>query len=183
MALPTSGIGTIEDFLAGLRELHIAQWNGDDSYGTLVQLDAASMYNIDIETISNELEGDDKLADVFSNVRSINATIGFGLKSLDILEVLFGTAATSGSGYEQLTISTNAYPYFSVVGKVLGTNTTDEMHIHLPKVKIMDTITFPFGFGEYAKLEIPVKAVAEGDGKVLRFRFYNASTSITIPFA
>ena len=166
----------------GLRDLKIAPWTSENSYGTTLDIDAAQAFTVTLITQTAVLEGDDIEKDSFAKIKSVEATMRNGDVSLDVLDLLTGGTLYAGVGYDDVLISADDnIGYFGVVGKVVGTQAGCTM-IFIPKAKIFGNINYQAQGNSYLIPEVQIKGVNEGAiNGMVRIRHYDVDTAVTIP--
>jgi hypothetical protein len=169
-------------FRYGLRDLKIASWVAENSYGTEVDVDAAQSFTVTLVTKTDALEGDDVEKDSYAKITSIEANMRNGDVSLDVLELLTGGTLYEGVGYTDMKIGeTDNVPYFSVCGKVVGTASGCTM-LWICKAKINGNISYQAQQNSYLIPEVAIKGVNEGDiNGMVRIRHYDADVTVAIP--
>lgn len=168
----------------GLRDVKVAQWLAENSYGTAVDFGAAQLFQVAIVGVDAELPGDDVIIDTHRVATSVNVTVRGGDISMDVLALLTGETADSSGAQIDMVFGQSAYPYFAICGKVEGTGDGGDTHMFVPKCKLQGDLTIKFEYGNYLVPELTAKGVWEGDTNgYVRARQYAASTAISIPLA
>jgi hypothetical protein len=168
----------------GLRDLWIAEWLDENSYGTAFRVFAAKSFTVSLVVQAAMLEGDDIEVDTFAKVKSVEAQLRHGSLSLAALEALTGGTLYEYAGYRDMAIGQDEdeiAPYFSVAGRVMGTAAGDT-HLWIPKAKINGNLSYQAQENNYLVPEVNIKGVREGDiNGMLRIRHHTTQTSISIP--
>jgi hypothetical protein len=170
----------------GLRDLWIADWVAENSYGTAVRLLAAQSFTVTFVVETATLPGDDIDFDTFAKIRSVDAQLRNGELTLDGYEILTGGTLYEGTGYTDLMIGddeTENAPYFAICGRVIGTNSGDT-HLFIPKAKIAGNLSYQAQQSTYLVPEVAIKGIREGSiNGMARIRHHDAVTAVAIPFA
>ena len=170
----------------GLRDLWIAPWLAENSYGTKARIFAAKAFTVNMIVQAAELEGDDVVVDTFAKVKSVEAQMRHGSLDLPALEVMTGGTFYEGTGYDDIAVGqdeTEIAPYFSICGRVMGTASGDT-HLWIPKAKINGNISYQAQENNYLVPEVQIKGVFEGTiNGMLRIRHHDTITSVDIPIA
>lgn len=165
----------------GLKDVKIAVWTSTGVYGSAVDVPSVQMLSTNIETISAELEGDDQITDAHSKRRSGEITLRMGAITLDVWEVITGETAESGAGKETLTIDADNYPYIGVCGVADATQGSGDMHMFIPKCKVMGNIALKLEFGQYSIPELTLKAVSDGAYGICQLIPHSSQTAVALP--
>ena len=164
---------TINAYKFGLNDCKIAVWNSAESYGTAVDVESAQMMGVQFQTESGQLEGDDIITDAHAKIQAVQGRLRFGFKDLAVLEVLTGVTNTeSPPTSESMKFGRDNMPYFAIIGRVDSTEGGGDMHVFLPKCKLMEGFGLSMEKGRYVTPEIQFLAVYEGEtygmGKVIQ---------------
>jgi hypothetical protein len=150
----------------GLADCKIATWTSTGVYGTAVDVPSVQMLSPTFETVSAELEGDDQITDAHAQRRSVEITMRFGSISLDALEILTGVSdvesGTTPSQKRTLTMTAAKYSYIGICGKAVATQGSGDLHLFIPKAKIMGNFAVKLEYGQYSIPELTLKGVADG---------------------
>lgn len=167
----------------GLRDAKIAPWTAENTYGTLLDVDAVQSLTVTLVTQTAVLEGDDVEKDVYAKIKSVEATLRNGDVSLEVLDLLIGGTLYEGVGYDDLKISeTDSITYFSIAGKVVGTDGGGCTILWIPKCKIFGNVNYQAQQNNYLLPEVQIKGVNEGTiNGMLRIRHYDADRTVLIP--
>lgn len=168
----------------GLEDVQIAVWNSTDSYGSAVDIPSVQLFGTEMQTVSAQLEGDDKITDSHAQIIGGAVRLRFGSVSMAALEVLLGlTSTASGSDQDHLKLSgSDDMPYFGICGKMSATQGSGDLHVFLPKVKIMENVMLAQAeYGQYIIPEVAAQAVDDTTYGVINLIEHAADTSITIP--
>lgn len=166
----------------GLNDVKIASWTSENSYGTAVDVNAAQQFQVTLETVNAELEGDDVIKDSHAKVIKGTVRVRYGDLSLTALSVMSGETPTSDASTTKLQFSESNRPYFAICGKVNGTGDGGDTHMFLPKCKVMGPITYSMQYGQYVIPELEITAVYEGTTNgIANIYEHTTATAVVIP--
>jgi hypothetical protein len=169
----------------GLKDVKIAAWSSTGSYGTAVDVPSVQMLSTNIETINAELEGDDQITDTHAKRRSGEVTFRFGAIDLDVWEVLTGEASVesgpSPNEKSTLTMDADSYPYIGIVGIADATQGDGDLHIFIPKCKIMGNVALKLEYGQYSIPEVTLKAIPDGDYGICQLIEHETAVVAALP--
>lgn len=171
----------------GLNDCKIAVWNGDGTYGSLVDVPSVQMFAPNMKMLSAQLEGDDQITATSARLIGAEVRFRFGSISLNAAAVLFGLAKTTSGGGASLQDAVtlpggHRMPYFGICGKALAEEGEGDLHVFLPKVKIMSD--FDYGsmeYGRFAVTELSCYAVSDEDFDLITFVEHAEEKAITFP--
>lgn len=171
----------------GLRDVQVAVWNGDGTYGTAVDVPSVQMMGAILKIISAQLEGDDQITATAARAVSGETRLRFGSVSIAALEVMLGnTSVTSGASpnrQDALTVEGgDNMPYFGICGKALAEEGAGDLHVFLPKVRIMQDVELAsLQYGQFAIPEITVAAVSDADYGIVNLIEHETATDVALP--
>lgn len=169
----------------GLNDAKIADWVGDGTYGTAVDVPSVQMLGVTLRFSSAELTGDDKITATAARPIGGSCRLRYGSISLAMLEVMLGGATTSSvaspnsvRNYRVDGGGTN--PYFGIAGKALAES--GDTHVFAPQVKITGDMPIAMlEYGAFAIPEVEATLVADETWGVLSITQYETATAVTIP--
>jgi hypothetical protein len=169
----------------GLNDVKIAPLNADGTYGDEVDVPSVSLLGVDVQTVSAQLEGDDKITDTFANVIGAQVRVRFGSIDLEVLEVLT-SASVEESGdtpnrYKKLDIGEDKMQYFGLCGKINSSRDSGDTHLWVPKIKVMEGFSLGFEYGTYSIPELTCMAVADDNDTLIKPIRHETAEAITIP--
>lgn len=171
----------------GLLDVKIAAYNATNDYGTAVDVPSVQMMGAVLQQVSAQLEGDDAITDSASSAIGGETRVRFGSVSIAALEVLLGNASTpSGStpnAQDHLKVSGgDKMPYFGICGRVDATVGTGDLHIFLPKVKIMQDVELASAeYGQYMIPELTAQAVDDATFGIINLIEHETAAAVAIP--
>lgn len=168
----------------GLNDVKIATWNSTGSYGTAVDVPSVQMLNTTLQTVSEILEGDDAETDAASILTAIESTLRYGSVSLAVLEVVLGIASTTdGSTYDNLAAEGGeALPYFGLCGKINSTQGNGDLHMFIPKMKIMSNVDLVNAeYGRHIISNATYRGIKDATYGVFQIVPHASPTAVAIP--
>lgn len=160
--MPDFGIGGPQ---FGLRDAKVAVWNGDGTYGVLVDVPSVQMLTQSVQTVNAQLEGDDVITDVHSKAISGQIKLRFGSVSLDVLEVITGrsiaSSGTTPNRVDRLYFAGTNFGWFGLCGKSESTAGSGDTHLFAPKVKIMEGFEVKMEYGQYLIPELTAMSIPD----------------------
>jgi hypothetical protein len=170
-----------QTFHRGLRDVKIAAWNSDNSYGTEYDVKGAREMTLELITESDRLEGDDVILARITNI--IGTTFRFSQAAVDLeaLDMLTGGTLVSNGDYENLKIAeTDTLPYVSIAGRVMSDGAHD-LHVWVPKAKLTGNLQFQAAYGQWVLPAAEFEGVNETTNGLVVMRKYDAATALEIP--
>jgi hypothetical protein len=137
-----------------------------------------------MQVISAQLEGDDKITDSHSQAIGGQVQIRFGSVSIAALEVLLGIdSVLSADTYDWLQIDGgDNMPYFGLCGKISATQGDGDLHVFLPKVKIMEDVQLVQAeYGQYIIPETSAQAIDDDTYAIINLIEHETATAVAIP--
>lgn len=182
MAFDTYGAPTF-----GLTDAKVATWNATDDYGTAVDIPSVQLMGAMLRILSAQLTGDDKITATAARAIGGESQVRFGSVSIAALEVLLGNNSTSSGSspnrQDHLKVSGgDNMPYFGICGKALAEEGVGDLHVFLPKVKIISDVTLAqMEYGQFAIPELTVDAVDDATYGIINLIEHEAAAVIAIP--
>lgn len=171
----------------GLNDVKVAAYTATNSYGTAADVYSVQALNTTLRMVQAELTGDDKITAIASRPIAGQAVLRLGGISLAALEIMTGNSATSSiaspnnvknfriSGAEDL-------PYFGLIGKALGADSSGQVEVWLPKCKIMSDINLiQLEYGTFSINEITVMLVPDDTYGLINIIECEATRALAIP--
>lgn len=169
-------------FHYGLRDMKIATWIGENSFGTPKDIPAAATLTVNLEVQANQLQGDDVIVDQFAKIIAVTAQAQWGAVDFEVSEIITGATLLSNANYEDLMVGQDDnIPYFTIAGRVVGSNAGD-FHMLIPKVKLAGNYQFQAQQNNYLLPTIDLRGVWEGEiNGFIRQRKFALPTGLEIP--
>jgi hypothetical protein len=173
----------LQTFHRGLRQLSVASWTSENSYGTQYDVLGAREMSVSWTIDSDELRGDDAVLDRFSKVVAVELTLSHASVDLSLLDLLMGGTLVSNASYEDFIVgSTDEVPYVAIAGRVVGSGGSSDLHIFIPKAKLSGNLNYAAQLDTYLIPSATFQGVREGDTNgYMRFRNFTALTGLEIP--
>lgn len=168
----------------GLNDAKVSAWTATDTYGTAVDVPSVQLMSTTLRIISAELEGDDEITASGSRAIGAQVQLRFGSVSLAVLEILLGIASTpSGLVQDHLQVAGGAsMPYFGLCGKINAEEGDGDLHVFLPKCKIMSDVQLvPAEYGKFSISELTVMCVPDATYEIVNLIEHSTDVAITIP--
>lgn len=168
--------GSLRPF--GLRDIKITPISG----GSQIDLPAAMTLSFKETTISGEMRGDDTTVALVAFSDKVEWEIEAGGISMEAYAIVTGrTIVASGTTPAQVNkltaVAGDDYPYFKLYGQSIG-DTGGDIHVLLPKCKVMEGIEGEFTDGEF--FVTGIKGVAVSDGTKL-YEIVQNETATAVP--
>jgi hypothetical protein len=167
----------------GLRDMKIASWTAENSYGTAQDIYGAREMTLELVVESDQLEGDDVIIDRYTKIIAVNFRFANGAVDLELLDILTGGTLVSNAAYEDMMIGEDAsVPYCAMAGRVVGSDPANDLHVFVPKAKVSGNIQYQAQYGQYMIPQAEFQGVSEGTiNGIVRFRKFTAVTALEIP--
>lgn len=173
----------ISAFSFGANAAKIAAWQNPSNWGTTIDLQAVRMIVVNFQTVNGILEGDDIISDTHAKIISVQLRLQFAFKDLDVWNVLTGQAVVDSSPTsESMVIGGVNMPYFGLSGKALHTSGGGDVHIFVPKCKILEGLSYGMEYGAYHTPEVQATGIVDsalyGAFRVIQ---HATEASLTLP--
>jgi hypothetical protein len=177
-------MATTPSVLRGIKDIKIAAWTAENSYGTPYDIYAGRGANLQWVVTTDTLRGDDVDVDVFTNLASATLTIQNGSIDLTVFNMLLGGVLTQNAAYYDFYIQSAVdVPYVALAGRVSGSGGKD-IHFLLPKCKLASNLQLNAQVDNYLIPQWDVHGVNEGPlNGMLRLRQFLVPTALNIPLA
>jgi hypothetical protein len=171
----------IDQFYFDIDDAKLAVWTATSTYNTAIDLMGVSDLKIDMQTVNAELPGDASIVD--SHARGVKAvvTCKIAMYNLAPWAAITGETVISSTGREILKIGNFNPPYIGLIGQTKATNGTGDMHLWLPKMKLMSGFQLQGSYGNYATPEITFTALMDGAEKIFQLIPHSTATALVIP--
>lgn len=155
------------DFGFGIYDCKIAALTDPSvpTYDTAVDVEVIQLMGVSIDMISAMLEGDDGIADVHSKPISgqVRMRFGFGRNHLAVWAILLNKPSVDSGDDTYLVIGDENPDYFGVCGRINHTSGGGDLHIWMPKCKLMEGLSLEAQYNSYMTPEVSVKALKLND--------------------
>lgn len=170
-------------FHRGIRDLKIAAWNSENSFGTAYDVLGARNMSVTWVVSSEDLEGDDTVLDTFTKIQSVTVQIEQAAVDLAIAEYILGGTLVSNADYEDIFIAEDdEVPYVALAGRIVGSDAAHDLHILVPKAKLAGNLTQTAQLNQYMLPQAEFRGVNEGAiNGMMRERKFSALTALEIP--
>lgn len=174
---------TTNTFHRGIRDMKIAAWNGEGSYGTAYDVLGARAMSVEYVMEGDELRGDDVVLDRYSKLISVTVRMEQAAVSFTVLNMLMGGTLVSNADYEDVVTSeTTEIPYVALAGRVVGSGGANDLHLFVPKAKVMGNLQFNAQLDTYLIPQVQLQGIFEGAANgIARQRKFTAATALEIP--
>jgi hypothetical protein len=148
-------------FTFGVRRAIIAVWNGDGSYDDAVHVPGIKTVSIQSNTTNAQQEGDDQILAVASKIVSGTVNWTQARISFEVLNVILNQTIQSGSSFKALKVTNKKSRYFGLAFVVDEAEGDGDVHIFVPKMKLQESLSLNFGYGEFTSPEATFMAVLD----------------------
>lgn len=172
----------LKRFLRGIRDLKIATWNSEGSWGTAYDVLGARAMAVELVVETDELRGDDVVLDRYSKIVAATFRVEHASVDLEVGYMMTGGTFVSNADYEDLLITEESnIPYLGIAGRVVGSQGNYDVHIFAPKAKIAGNLALQAQVDTYMIPQAEFQAVSDGDQGIVRLRNFTALTALEIP--
>ena len=173
----------IKSIHRGLRDMKIASWVSENSYGPAYDIWGARDMSLTLEVESDQQEGDDVVLDRYTKIVSVTFSFEQAATDLELIDILSGGTLVSGAAYEDLVIGEDDnVPFVAMAGRVVASDAANDLHVFVPKAKISGGLQLQAQYGQYMVPSAEFQGVNEGTiNGMVRFRKFTAITALEIP--
>lgn len=173
----------LQTYHRGLRDLKIATWVAENSYGTAYDVLGARNMSITWVSESDELRGDDVVLDRYTKLVSVTVQIEQASVDLAVVDMLLGGTLVSNGDYEDFRIGeADEVPFVALAGRVVGSGGLADLHIFVPKAKLSGNLELSAQLDTYMLPQAEFQGVHEGEvNGMLRLRKFTTATALEIP--
>lgn len=173
----------LKTFHRGLRDMKIAAWTSEGSYGTAYDVLGARNMSVTWVVETDQAEGDDVVLDRYSKIIAVTVNIEQAAVDLEVLDMISGGTLVSNAAYEDLKLGQDdTLAYVAIAGRSASSDGANDLHIFVPKCKIAGNLDFQAQYGQYTFPAAEFQGVNEGDANgMIRFRKFTAATALEIP--
>lgn len=167
----------------GIRDLAIATWSSENSWGTAYDLYGARNATLTLQVETDQLEGDDVVLDRYTRIVSAQISIEQAAVDLEAVDMFVGGTLVSNASYEDLVITeSDSVPYLGIAGKIVASSGVVEQHFLAAKCRMSGDLTLQAQVNNYMLPNAQFQAVNEGSTNgIIRFRKFTAATDVEIP--
>ncbi len=171
----------------GLQDVKIANWVSAGSYGTAVDVPSVQLYGAILSIVSAQLEGDDQITATAARAIGGESRLRFGSVSIAALEILLGNVSvvsgvTPNAQDELRVVGGDNMPYFGICGKALAEEGAGDLHVFLPKVRIMQDVELAtLQYGQFAIPELTVTGVTDASYGIINLIEHETTVDVAIP--
>ena len=173
----------LQTFHRGIRDLKIALWLAENSYGPAYDLLGARNATIAWQIETDELRGDDVVLDRYAKPVSVTVDLEQASVDLTAIDLFVGGTLVYNADYYDLSIKEgDEVPYLTIAGRVVGSGGTSDLQFLVPKAKIAGNLQLQAQLDQYMLPQAQFQGVHEGDTNgMIRFRHFTALTALEIP--
>lgn len=170
-------------FHRGIRDMKIAAWTAENTYGTAYDLLGARNMSVEWVVETDELRGDDVVLDRYTKPVSVTVRIEQASVDLEAVDMLMGGTLVSGAAYEDFFVGEDdEVPYVAVAGRIVGSGGSNDLHIFVPKCKLAGNLQLQAQVDTYMLPGAEFQGVNEGaTNGMFRLRKFTALTALEIP--
>lgn len=170
-------------FHRGLRDLKLAAWNSENSYGTAYDVLGAREMSVSWTVETDELRGDDEVLARHAKVIAVQLNLAHASVDLQALNLMMGGTLVSNASYEDFSIGeTDEVPYVAIAGRVVGSSPGADLHMFVPKAKLAGNLQYQAQLDQFLIPSAEFQGVSEGTiNRMMRLRKYTALTNLEIP--
>lgn len=171
-----------QTFYRGIRDLRIANWAAEASYGTAYDVLGVRSASLTWVVETDELRGDDVVQDRYTKLVSVTVAIEQAALNLTVLDMILGGTLVNNANYYDLMIAeSDEVPFIAIAGRVVGSSIYDT-HFFVPKAKLAGNLQLTAQVDTYMLPGAEFQGVNEGaTNGMLRLRTYAARTGLEIP--
>lgn len=164
-----TGVFTYGDALYDIDDAKVAAWNGDGTYGTLIDVPGISSARIEFVPKTQDGYGDGGLILTASAIQQANMTIrNFGIKA-DMIEALFGASSDEyspgASAYTIVDMPVGVpLPYFGMVIRSFDNEIANAgALIFVPKIRVVGNFQWELSYNNFVQPELTGRALPDGN--------------------
>lgn len=173
----------LQSFNRGVRDLKMAVWLAENSYGPAYDILGARAANLSYTIESDELRGDDVVLD--RNTKIVAAALSIAQASVDLIvaDMILGGTLVSNAVYYDLKIGdADEVPYLAIAGRIAGSGGAGDLQFLLPKAKLSGNLQLNAAVDSYLIPAADFQGVNEGTiNGMLRMRHFFLATGLEIP--
>lgn len=173
----------LKTFHRGIRDLKLAPWTAENSYGTMYDIHGARNMSVEWVLETDQLIGDDVVLDRYSKLVSVTVRIEQAAVDIAVIDYFLGGTLVSNASYEDFFIGENdEIPFVALAGRIVGSGGTSDLQMFVPKAKISGNLSLAAQQGAYMLPTAEFQGVHEGSiNGMMRLRKFTAPTALEIP--
>lgn len=170
-------------FHRGLRDLKIAAWTAENTWGTAYDVLGAREMSVEWTMETDQLEGDDVVLDRYTKLVSVTLNLAHASVDLEALDVMMGGTLVSNASYEDFKVAeSDEVPYIGIAGRIVGSSSASDLHMLIPKAKLAGNLQYRAALNTYLIPSAQFQGVHEGTvNGMMRLRKFTALTGLEIP--
>lgn len=145
----------------GLRRAKIGTWVGNGTYTNIRQVPSVQVLASSIETVTAQLEGDDRITATAAVAISGTVTLRMGSVDPRFIAVLAGSDNISSGGIGTLKVTAKNFPYVGIAGQSRAAEGGGDTIMFIPKAKCTDGFEVRFEYGQFSIPEVTLTAVPD----------------------
>lgn len=172
-----------KSFHRGLRDLKIAAWTAENTWGTAYDVLGAREMTVEYVLETDQLQGDDVVLDRYSKLISVTLNLAHASVDLEALDIMLGGTLVSNASYEDFKQGeSDEVPYIGIAGRVVGSSSGYDLHMLIPKAKLAGNLQYRAQLATYLIPSAQFEGVHEGTTNgMIRTRKFTALTALEIP--
>jgi hypothetical protein len=157
--------GVIRGPSFSLKDVRVAKWNGDGTWGAALRVPSASIAGVKLRTVNGQLQGDGGITDAAAEAIAADAKLKFGGGNLSLYNTITNYAKTltgvTPNRVDRMKFTKKSFPYFGLCGRMNSSDGQGDQHLFLPKLKLMDGFELNYQFGQYVEPELSILALPD----------------------
>lgn len=170
-------------FHRGLRDMKIAAWTAENTWGTAYDVLGAREMTVEWTMETDQLEGDDVVLDRYTKLVSVTLNLAHASVDLEALDIMMGGTLVSNASYEDFKVAeSDEVPYIGIAGRIVGSSSVSDLHMLIPKAKLSGNLQYGAQLNQYIIPSATFQGVHEGTvNGMMRLRKFTALTGLEIP--
>lgn len=147
----------------GIQDCKVATWDGDGTYTSPTDVWGIRQLGIQENVTTADLDGDDELKATAAKVNYADITLERASLGFEAMAIITGqTVQSSSGGAGRYIHRTNKLgPYIGVGARVDDAELTGDMHIFVPKCRLVAGQAFTFQYGQFTIPSMTLRAVPD----------------------
>jgi hypothetical protein len=169
-------------YFFGLDDVKIAGWNSAENWDAAVDLKGVHEISLELNTVNGVLEGDDEILAAHAKIISGSFSTRFAFETLAPYAILTGNSVSDSVSTDSIIFDTTDNPYFGLCGRILDVDGAKDLHLFLPKAKVMESITIGGQYGQFVTPQVSGRLVRDGATYgVCKLIIHDTAQAVTIP--